>query len=330
MKNKLFFKASKELGDVQEYKEQLCNWFMSNEIKELVDVFQGNFPKNKPEQEILSWLVKFSDVWDYRKKQRSSLDVTTGERARWLISNAGLSEEQKMCIDKASRELGLLGVEEPSLEQYDYVIALGGARMSCMYRTKYAWQIAKQYSEGVKDVVLLGAMRPVAESEREATDTYALGAVTEFDLMEAAIHHCEKGMEKTGDLLENNENSNLSWRMNYYREHDSNMSVISMAAPSTDPVRRANSADTYKFLKEKIIEGKENSVLLVTSQIYVPYQHIEAVRTLGLPYGVTVDTIGFPVEWNVNAMGGMMQYENYLQEIRSALQAIERLWKVMK
>ena len=53
MKNKLFFKTSKKLEDVQEYKEQICNWFMSKEIKELVDVFKGDFPQNKSEQEIM-------------------------------------------------------------------------------------------------------------------------------------------------------------------------------------------------------------------------------------------------------------------------------------
>lgn len=327
MKNELFFKADEKFDCIQRYKEKVANWFCSEEIRELVDIFQGNFPEDKSEQEILSWLVEFSDIWDYRKKQKNSLDATTGERARWLILDAGLSREQKNCIDNVIRKLGLLGVGEPTLEQYDYILALGGARMSCMYRTKYAWQMAQQHSEGLKSLILLGAMRPVAESEREATDTYAPEAVTEFDLMEVAMYQCGKEIERTNELFEHNENSNLSWKMNSYVEDENNISVISMAAPSTDPVRRANSADSYKFFMEKIAEGKQSSLLLVTSQIYVPYQHIEAVRTLGIPYNVTIDTVGFPVEWNGNNIGGMMQYENYLQEIRSALQAMDRLWK---
>lgn len=329
MKNKLLYKVNKGIEQHQNYKEQICSWFLSDEIKELVDVFQGEFPKNKSEQEILSWLVRFSEIWDYRNNQKSTLDTATGEKARWLVSNAGLSEKQKECIDKVIKKLGLLGVSKPSLERYDYILALGGARMSCMYRTKYAWQMAQKYNEALKALILLGAMRPVAESERKATDTYAKGAVTEFDLMEAAIYRCGKEIKRTGEVFENNENNNLSWKMNSYMECENNIPVIAMAAPSTDPMRRANSADSYKFFIEKIAEKKRSSLLLVTSQIYVPYQHIEAVRTLGLVHGVTIDTIGFPVEWNVNVSGGMMQYENYLQEIRSALQAIERLWKVI-
>lgn len=330
MRNNLFFKVDEKFEYIQEYKEKIRNWFCSEEIKELVDIFQGNFPKCKSEQEILSWLVEFSDIWDYRKKQKSSLDITTGERARWLISDAGLSKEQKKSIDNVIRELGLLGVGEPTLEEYDYILALGGARMSCMYRTKYAWQMAQKFSAGLKSLVLLGAMRPVAESERETTDTYAPSAVTEFDLIEAAMHQCGKEIESTRESFENSEHSNLSWRINYYMEKENNIPIISMAAPSTEPVRRANSADSYKFFMEKIAEGKEGSLLLVTSQIYVPYQHIEAVRTLGIPYNISIDTIGFPVEWNESNRGGMMQYENYLQEIRSALQAMNRLWKAVE
>lgn len=67
-------------------------------------------------------------------------------------------------------------------------------------------------------------------------------------------------------------------------------------------------------------------MLLITSQIYVPYQQLEAIRMLGLPYGHSLETIGFPDEWSAN-MQGLQQPENYLQEMRSALQAIERLFK---
>ena len=330
MKNELVYDEIMMKKGKQEYKSKMVNWFCSEEMKELVGVFCGEFPNDISEKDILCWLVDFSDRWDYRKKQNSSLDSTTGERARWLILDGGLSKEQKECIDKVITKLGLLGIKKPSLEQYDYILALGGARMSCLYRTKYAWQMAEKYKDRLKALVLLGALRPVAETEREATDSYALGARTEFDLMEAALQHCGSDLEKISVWMGENEHNNLTWRMHYYRNKKNDFSIINMAAPSTDIARRANSADSYQFFWDKISEKRESSILLVTSQIYVPYQHIEAVRTLGLPYNMTIDTIGFPVEWNVNVAGGMMQYENYLQEIRSALQAMERLWKVIE
>lgn len=326
MKNKLLFCVKDRNNYIQSYKEKLSEWFCSKEIRDLVEVFQGKFPLDLTETETLAWLVQFSDIWDYRQKQKNSFDSTTGERARWLIKDEGLSLEQTCCIDKVIGKLGLLGVEQPSLDKYDYILALGGARMSCLYRTKYAWDLAQKYGDALSGLVLLGAMRPIADTEREATNTYATSAYTEFDLMEAAIHHCDKNLKCVEKLLEENENVNLSWKINYYQNSVNKFPIISMAAASTEVNRRANSADSYQFFWEKIAKKKNSSVLLVTSQIYVPYQHIEAVRTLGLKHDINIDTVGFPTEWNVNNIGGMMQYENYLQEIRSALQAIERFW----
>ena len=62
---------------------------------------------------------------------------------------------------------------------------------------------------------------------------------------------------------------------------------------------------------------------MVTSQIYVPYQQMEAIRCLAIPNNIYVETVGFPIEWNVNRQG-MMRAVNYLQEIRSTIQAINR------
>ena len=62
---------------------------------------------------------------------------------------------------------------------------------------------------------------------------------------------------------------------------------------------------------------------MVTSQIYVPYQQMEAISNLAIPNNIYVETVGFPTEWNVNQQG-MMRTENYLQEIRSTIQAINR------
>lgn len=58
--------------------------------------------------------------------------------------------------------------------------------------------------------------------------------------------------------------------------------VISLSGPFSEPdKRRANSSDAYKFFIQKKKDKAGTKLLLVTSQIYVPYQQIEAVRTLG-------------------------------------------------
>jgi hypothetical protein len=148
------------------------------------------------------------------------------------------------------------------------------------------------------------------------------GAATEFDLFVAAA---EKEFGVSDDFAEerheDGENVNAGWIVRKYAAGIRELFII--AAPSSDPKkRRANSSDTYEFFFDrfKVDEGAE--ILLTTSQIYVPYQHLEAIRTIAVPHKVNLDTIGFVPEWG-GALQGMNEPSNYLQEIRSTIQAID-------
>ena len=211
----------------------------------------------------------------------------------------------------------------PSRKEYDYILVLGGARMSCLFRMRYAKQICDMCDVKAKSIVGLAGMREVMESEREATDTYALDARTEFDLMRAAFFNVF-GEFKLGDKEECIvQNPNLSWAKEVYHIQDT--SIILLAAPSGEPEkRRANTSDTFSFFMEQLQVKEKRNILLVTSQIYVPYQQLEAIRMLGIPYKHSLETIGFPNEWSAN-LQGLQKPENYLQEMRSVLQSAGRL-----
>lgn len=152
-----------------------------------------NYPGEHHDADIVEWLLSFSERWDFRGKQRSTLDAGTGERARWLIEAADLNDRQKRSIEDACIPLGLKGVSAPKLKNYDYIVALGGARMSCLYRTKYAYEILQRDDIEKGEMILLASLRKIADSERNATDTHAPGAETEYDLM------C-RALEKTADI----------------------------------------------------------------------------------------------------------------------------------
>ncbi len=162
--------------------------------------------------------------------------------------------------------------------------------------------------------------RPVVDTERAATDTYAPGAETEYDLMNAGaeqVFHLKRNYHEERYY---NENKNLEWAIRRY-DAEIGIPVVSISGPSSEPEkRRANSADTYRFFMEKYCMEPGRKLLLVTSQIYVPYQQIEAARIFSEMY---VETVGFPTEWSAG-LQGMMEPANYLQEIRSAIQAIHR------
>jgi hypothetical protein len=107
-----------------------------------------------------------------------------------------------------------------------------------------------------------------------------------------------------------------------------------IAAPSEDPrEHRPRTPDTLIYLYDQLAErgvvGERGTVLLATSAIYVPYQQIEALRVIGLPRDLYVETVAFPRYWNASTaerpIDNLHDIGNYVQEIRSALQACQRL-----
>lgn len=300
---------------------EIREWLCSKQMNDLICAFSDTMPSYTNLEEYIDWLVKFSERWDYRTIQRKARDNKTGESARWLVDDSLISDYQKKVVEASIEDLGIIGITEPTKKDYDYIIALGGARYSCLFRPKYTEQLIAKYKINPKAVVMLSGMRPISESERSATDEYAPGAITEYDLMNAGIektYHVSKYEEE----IQKNENINLSWAVRKYYCND--LLIASISAPSTEPEkRRANTADTYEFFTDRRKVRPGEKILAVTSQIYVPYQQLEAVRMLTLKHGIHVETVGFPTEWN-RTKQGMMQASNYLQEIRSTILSINR------
>ena len=82
---------------------------------------------------------------------------------------------------------------------------------------------------------MLSGMRPVSDSEREATDTYAPGARTEFDLINAGA---EKVFELEHEYMEEkycNPNPNRSWAIRTYSTQEYDFPILSVSGPSSDP-----------------------------------------------------------------------------------------------
>lgn len=311
---------------VPEIINKINQWTQSVTLKKILDSFGASVPDGFSTADTVEWLLNFSDEWDYRKKQQGAKDAKTNEAARWLLNDSELKPQQVESVMNGIADLGLTGISIPLRRDYHYIVALGGARLSCLLRPRYAKKIMEQFSIKPKAVIMLSGNRPIADSERSATDTYAKGARTEFDLICKGAEQCF-GLSEFHEIRHDDENINRSWAI---RTYSSEIPVISIAGPSTEPeIRRANSADTYKFFFEKYHVAEGTRLLLITSQIYVPYQQIEAIRTLSLPYDILVETIGFPNEWSGN-MQGLQQPSNYLQEIRSTIQAMSRFLNTVR
>lgn len=308
-------------------------WIKSAPLIELVELFGDQLDPRKPLDDLLSFLESFSDQWDFRRRARErnlpaddNLAQGVGA-ARWLTKPTDLTPDVQEDVLRLARDLGLVRALDPRRSGYDYCLVLGGARLSCKLRPLRAAEVIRA-GVRIDKIALLGAARPVADTEREATDTYAPNAVDEFDLAikggQAAFgfNDSEYAEERHDDSSNSNLNS-ITRRFKATLDHRP-LEIMAVSAPSSDPTaRRANSADTLKFFFDSEKLSPRSAVLLITSQIYVPYVQLEALRTIGLPREIEVETIGFPGD-RMPELQGMVGPNNYLQEIRSAIQAARR------
>jgi hypothetical protein len=318
---------------IRTVKTQIRAWIGSPPFLDLLSIYSGNPEIEGDLNGALVRLEQFSDRWDFRRIAREQGAATDDNlrhgsgAARWLSAETGLSSEIQERVVEDARQLGLIIADDPKEKVYEYALVLGGARLSCELRSRRAAEVIRS-GVSIGTVGLLGAARPISDSEREATDTYAPGARDEFDLMLAGARSAFGATEKnvSEERYDHPTELNLGWIDKRFEIDCDGSAVhfIAVSAPSSDPSRRrANSADTIKFFLERVRVQKGASLLLITSQIYVPYIQLEALRTVAIPHNLYVETIGFPGD-RMPAIQGLTSTNNYLQEIRSAIQAARR------
>jgi hypothetical protein len=310
---------------------KLHAWIDSPWLRDLVEISGGGVHFEGSLDDIVAELETFSDRWDFRRIARergaASDDRVAAGAARWLSAETGLTATLEARVMKAVEHLGLVQSGEPQQASYDSILVLGGGRLSCALRPLRAAELVRSGLD-IRRIGLLGAARPVADSERDATDTYAPGAVDEFDLIVAGAEKAF-GFDITSFSEERHDDSNRnsSWVVRRFEAPNTSTLVplIAVSAPSSEPDRRrANSADTIVFFLDHEHIPSGSSLLLITSQIYVPYVQLEALRTVAIPRGLVVETLGFPGRDRMPELQGMSNPNHYLQEVRSAIQAARR------
>lgn len=303
--------------------EDFLSWARSDPIRKLFCLF-----RIIPSMDDLCRLYKGKDflfslqqqiamVWDFRKMQREATS-SDGEAARWLLKNTEFTEAHRNEIMAAAEGLGLVNETDSIFDEVDYILPLGGARMSNLYRPMLARRTADKIS--VKEgIVALSTYRPIAESEKEGyIDTYAHEALTEFDAMSKGMIKAFDVAEKYHDEKKQNENMNLASNVREYEETYNGSPLYVIAAPSSDENRRANSADCFDYFFRSFDVKKGSKILNCTSQIYVPYQQVRALK-YAIKHDVEFDTIGYSDNSNTKVTFGPV---NYLQEIKGTIDAM--------
>ncbi|WP_346139798.1 hypothetical protein [Kutzneria viridogrisea] len=276
-------------------------------LRGLVEQFGGTWPGGEL-PEVLATLVEFSAVWD-RRQGASRLDIQDG---------GGFDSERAMV---AVEQLGLCDHALPAEAHYDWVFVLGGLAAGCRRRTEHLSRLLTEAHIETGGICLLGSFRDLREAEFAVAAEFAPNATTEVDLLlELATREFPSERAWTIELDGDRASAPRLAQLHARRTGHPEMHVF--AARSSQPEQRvANTADTYQQAASVLAFPPKARLLVVTTHLYATYQHFDAVRVLGLPHELCVETIGAPPKVG----GRIWSTAVYLQEVRSTLLAGLRL-----
>jgi hypothetical protein len=305
-------------SSARELAAPIAAWLFSPPLAAVVAAFGETAPMSTtPLGEALEWFENFSLRWDFRGGQERNLAVAKD-----------LTPEIEAVVMKAAPALGLVGTSPPQAEYYDHVLVLGGLVRACIARPLYAAQLLDDNIIKAPVVTALGGYRPLNGDEFALAARLGCedGLTDEFDAMDEGVRrafHVSEGIDRG----ERSDTVGASWAVREYGDHP-DLTIRVVAAPSSEPgVRRANTADTYEWFASELAKLRSGDrVLILTSDIYVPFQHADALRMLALPYDVEVDAAGLRPGDAAVELAQVFQPHHYLQEMRSTIRALRALY----
>lgn len=300
--------------DVERVSSDIDAWAQSSALAEIVCAFGGT---SADYHDLVALEAFSSRHWDFR-----------AGRERDQVVERGITNVQRDLVLKGAAVLGLAGRENPHRTHYDAVLLTGGMVRAGIVKPRF---VVELNCRGVSfdRVVFLGARRNF--SGEEQTLARALG-VDGTDEVEGMLEGVRRSFAvSNAPYIEHSTAPAGSASWGRWRWAHPKPIVEVIAAPSSQPeIRRANTADTFRFWAEQFVDGAR-SVLVVTTPVYVPYQAAVAVETLGVEAGISVETVGVSV--SANDLGEFTQLftaHHHLQELRSAIRGLASLEQTLR
>lgn len=260
--------------------------------------------------------------WDFRKgKERDT------------AARVEIDANQTDLIVAAATALGLVQSTPPLESEYDALLVLGGLIRACMVRPRYAAELLR---DGLvaKEIVALGAFRPLSDPELQLADDLGVTVTDEFEAMTAGVRHALGNSLVEPPIVTGQELPNdpaRSWRDVSWQTHEIGGGALRqvrvVAAPTVRAqAARANTTETYQFWAQTLKAEDIRSVLVITNPIYVAYQGCAAILALGLAEGLDVETVGVSRESaDLGTTTQPFGAQEYLQELRSAIESMIKL-----
>lgn len=268
-----------------------------------------------------------------------------GYRERNQAASADFDDATDAAVLTHCRALGLVDPSQPRARRYDSTLVLGGGYKSPQIRTAYAAEIARTGTE-LGRIYLLGSPRLLITDPPEAPAVayYAPVAKDEFDLMAAAALREFDGMIADDvEFVCGCADDTLvcpSWQVDHpdfadpamppqfthrrtlaIRDSDGVVRVSVLSASTGRPPYRPDTSDTFKLWAQVADPHDGEDILIVTTQVFVPFQRFDAYRRLYLEYGADIDVVGFGAD-----RGDRPQTTEYLlQETLSGIRSARRM-----
>ncbi|MGC5289522.1 hypothetical protein [Micromonospora sp. DT231] len=295
----------------------VARWVGADPMRALVARFGGTWPDGDL-AEVLRFLDEFSAThWDFR-----------GGRERPEAREPDLDPETAELVLAAAAGLGLVRPVPPTRATYAHLVVLGGLAHACVRRVGYAAHLLRAGLRVTGEVAVLGSFRPLSDWEQRTLADAGLPADdTEVDVLDTAVRRLFGVAAPSERAGVDAGHPHHSWSSRTYRPAGL-PPVRVLAAPSSEPQRRrAHTADTQRFWAGHARVAQGDQILMVTAPIYVPFQHCDALRTLALPYGCGIDTVGVdPALGDLAVLPEQtLTPGRYLQEIRSAIRSMRAL-----
>jgi hypothetical protein len=295
----------------------LRRWADSEPMRVLATASGWDWPTEQGTGDLITRLADYSADWDFRKQG--------GHVERNLIGNEPAvvngREIPEPLITAAAQALGLVTATPVPEEPVTALVVLSGLVRACVNRTRYAAELM-QNGVHTKSVTVLAGHRALGGDEPAMARELGLGdPVDEAEAVVAATQDAF-GLGAPLKIIESAPEPS-GWDDTLWGEsaHYGWGSVDVTVVPSSDPAhRRVNTVDQLRYWARERGINSTDRVLLLTTQIYVPFQQFAGLQVLGIERGCQVYCCGVDAANSV-LPGRIFRGRNYLQEIRSALLA---------